>query len=117
MPPLLEREIAYQRLKRLLLSGRLRPEEPLSERGLAARLRLGRMPVREVQREGTRLHQALVRAAGNRELARIYQALDARIALSLRLTAEHRPARSREANGEHLEILSGPPRPASSRRR
>lgn len=156
--PLLDREIACQRLKRLLLAGRLRPDQPLSERGLAARLCLGRMPVREALRalaaeallRISRGRGAFVRTLGLDEVREVYetrQALDARIALSLRLTAEHRPARSREANGGHLEILaavrrgdaegaerrmrehlaravaaraeilSGPPRPASSRRR
>ena len=178
---MLGRDRAYKRLRQLLLSGRLRPEEPLSERGLAERLGMGRMPirealkdlakeglvriargrgafvrqltldevrdiyetrqalegmaarlvslrgvtpelravgerlrrlqdqpqadVREVQREGTDFHMALVEASRNRELARIYRTLDAQIALSLRLTAEYQPSRSWQANQEHLDVL------------
>jgi DNA-binding GntR family transcriptional regulator len=178
---MLGRDRAYTRLRQLLLSGRLPPDEPLSERGLAERLGMGRMPirealkalssdgliriargrgafirrltldevrdiyetrqalegmaarlaslrgvtpalravgerlrrlreqprkdVREVQREGTNFHLALVEASRNRELARIYHALDAQIALSLRLTAEYRPSRSWQANEEHLQVL------------
>ncbi len=64
-----------------------------------------RSDVRVVQREGTRFHLALVEASRNRELARIYHGLDAQIALSLRLTAAHQPARSWQANEEHLEVL------------
>lgn len=61
--------------------------------------------VREVQREGTNFHLTLVEASRNRELARIYHALDAQIALSLRLTAEYQSSRSWQANEEHLEVL------------
>ena len=178
---MLARDLAYQQLRKILLSGSLSPDEPLSERGLAERLNVGRMPVREalkelekdrlvrivrgrgsfirqltidevrdiyetrqalegmaarlatlrgvttellaverrmkeleifndaeireVQEAGIQFHDEVVRASCNRELICIYHTLDARIALSLRLTAELKPSRSRVANGEHLKIL------------
>jgi DNA-binding GntR family transcriptional regulator len=42
---------AYLRLKGLILNGSLVPSEPLSERQLAARLNVSRMPVREALRK------------------------------------------------------------------
>ena len=47
----LERERAYDSLIRLLLGGGFGPGQPLSERGLAKQLGIGRTPVREALRD------------------------------------------------------------------
>lgn len=44
---LLSRQKAYAEIRNLIRSGTLTPQEPLSERHLAERLNIGRMPIRE----------------------------------------------------------------------
>jgi len=48
---MLARTVAYQRLRKILLSGEMTQDEPLSERRLSEQLEMGRMPVREALKE------------------------------------------------------------------
>jgi DNA-binding GntR family transcriptional regulator len=48
---MLARTVAYQRLRKILLSGEIAQDEPLSERRLSEQLEMGRMPVREALKE------------------------------------------------------------------
>ena len=48
---MLARTVAYERLRRILLSGEVAQDEPLSERRLSEQLGMGRMPVREALKE------------------------------------------------------------------
>ncbi|MDA7948221.1 MAG: GntR family transcriptional regulator [Hyphomicrobiaceae bacterium] len=49
--PQLERERAYDKLIRLILSGSFAPGDPISERGLSEKLKIGRTPIREALRD------------------------------------------------------------------
>jgi DNA-binding GntR family transcriptional regulator len=76
---------AYLRLKGLILNGSLVPSEPLSERQLAARLNVSRMPVREALRklendgllEIVPFRGAFVRHLGLAEVRDVYEARQA----------------------------------------
>lgn len=48
--PSLDRETAYLRIRKLIMSGTLKPDEALSERGLSVDLGVGRTPIREAIR-------------------------------------------------------------------
>jgi DNA-binding GntR family transcriptional regulator len=60
----------------------------------------------EIQRVGSRFHDAIFESARNRHLSRIYNGLRDQIGLTLRMTRDHHDdARIRATIAEHLEIL------------
>jgi DNA-binding GntR family transcriptional regulator len=172
---------AYDRLKRMILSGRFKNDEVLSERGLAATLSVSRVPVREaikelereglltvvprsgvlirrltadevrelyevrqaiecmaaylcaarksdiavaamcrrlqqlakggratshaaIQKASADFHRMLFDVAGNSQLRSVYETIEPRIQLNLRLTAVHDTSRIEQALREHIQI-------------
>lgn len=114
---MLGRERAYQRLRQLLLSGRLRPEDPLSERALAERLRMGRMPIREALKalatEGliqiARGRGAFIRRLTLEEVREVYEARQAVEGMGARLASLRGVTPELKAAGERLRRLRDHP--------
>jgi DNA-binding GntR family transcriptional regulator len=169
----------YSKLKNMILSGQFKPNTGLSERSLAARLSVSRVPVREaiklleregllivvprsgilvrrlsieevcelyevrqaiegmaaflsagsrraeiveirkqlekldaarnidhaaIQRASTAFHRKLFELCGNSQLRAIYESVEPKIDLNLRLTAVHGPERVEQALRAHLKI-------------
>lgn len=174
-------EKAYDKLKRMILSGRFKNDEALSERSLAAMLSVSRVPVREaikeleregllivvprsgilirrlslnevrelyevrqalegmaaflcatckqnspmkgmrerlealaaegrdvdhaaIQRASSDFHRMMFDLAGNSQLQAVYETLEPRIVLNLRITAVHDTGRVEQALEEHIGI-------------
>jgi len=172
---------AYDKLKWMILSGRFKSDEVLSERSLAASLSVSRVPVREavkelereglliivprsgilirrltldevrelyelrqaiegmaaylcasrkpdgrvkamreklqalaaageavrhaaIQKASAAFHRLLLEVAGNSQLQAVYETIEPRIQLNLRLTAVHDTSRIEQALDEHLQI-------------
>lgn len=68
-------------------------------------LNAGTADLVQLQAIGTDFHDAMCRAARNRELVAIYGTLSRKIALSMRLSRRHDPDRIRASAQEHLDIL------------
>lgn len=182
MPAMTLSDRVYQKLKSLILSGRYSPDTVLSERSLATKLSVSRVPVREaikaleregllivipysgilirrlsidevrdlyevrqaiegmaaylcarspqrakivqmrkrlqdldtgpdfnhaaIQRASSAFHRTLFDLGGNSQLRLIYEGIEPKIDLNLRLTAVHAPERVEEALHEHLGIAA-----------
>lgn len=181
VPPMHLSEKAYDKLKTMILSGRFKNDEALSERGLAALLSVSRVPVREaikeleregllivvprsgifirrlsldevrelyevrqavegmatflcaereqdgtvkamreklealaadgkamnhaaIQKASAAFHSMLFKVAGNSQLQSVYETIEPRIQLNLRLTAVHDTKRIEQALHEHIKI-------------
>lgn len=91
------RSVAYTRLKRMILTARLRPGAPLVERDLAAQLGISRTPIREaiarLTAEGLIIRRPrrayLVTAMGAEQVAGLYAVREALEALAVRLAVEN----------------------------
>jgi DNA-binding GntR family transcriptional regulator len=114
---MLGRERAYQRLRQLLLSGRLHPDEPLSERVLAERLHMGRMPIREalkeLAKEGlvhiARSRGAFVRQLTLDEIREVYEARQAVEGMGARLASLRGVTPELQAAGARMRSLRDHP--------
>lgn len=173
-------EKAYDKLKRMILSGRFKGDETLSERSFAALLNVSRVPVREaikeleregllivvprsgilirrlsldevrelyevrqavegmaaflcaarkpsdavtamrarlealaadaidhaaIQRASAAFHRMLFDVSGNSQLRAVYETIEPRIDLNLRITAVHDTGRIEQALDEHIRIV------------
>jgi DNA-binding GntR family transcriptional regulator len=99
-PKSLDRERAYRKLVDLILSGKLTENTPLSERGLAESLELGRTPIREaikdLVREGVLdthpTRGTFIRPLSLLDLQELYQIRYALEGLAAFLAAERGPS-------------------------
>lgn len=113
----LDRDTAYDQLVNLILSGKLSDSTPISERGLAALLNLGRTPIREAIRDLIRegvfeSHAArgtFIRAPSLQDMREIYQVRFAIEGLACILAAEHEPtAELKQYRDEFRVALQAP---------
>ena len=102
-----ERDRAYRGLLELILGGDIDPSEPLSERGLAEALAIGRTPVREALRDLARdgilevrpARGTYLRPSSTLDVREIYEVRQALEELAARLAAERGPSADLAAYG------------------
>jgi DNA-binding GntR family transcriptional regulator len=100
-----ERDRAYRSLLELILAGSLDPSEPLSERGLAETLEVGRTPVREALRDLARDGILEVRPARGTYL-RPLSAVDVREIYEVRVALEGLAAELAARRGPTPELAA-----------
>lgn len=111
--PTLDRDQAYARIRDLIVSGALDNDQPLSERGLAENLGLGRTPVREALKTLARdgllqivpMRGTFVRQLSLADLREIYQIRLALEGMAASLAAEHGPTDALRACAARLRAL------------
>lgn len=110
---------AYERLRGLILDGEVGPGDAFSERQLAERLSLGRMPVREALRELVKDglleslpgRGTLVRHLSANELQEIYEARQAIEGMTAFLAAKRGPTPALKAFRARFDALLETPDP------
>jgi DNA-binding GntR family transcriptional regulator len=111
--PVTDRDQAYARIQEMIDDGTLVPEQPLSERGLAETLGLGRTPVREALRALARdrllevvpTRGTFVRTPTLDEMRETYEIRVALEGMAAYLAAERGPSPRLLACGERLREL------------
>ncbi|MCW2308499.1 GntR family transcriptional regulator [Rhodobium gokarnense] len=109
-----ERDRAYHRLIDLIFSAKLDPAKPLSERKLAERLDMGRMPVREalrqLEREGVvevkPARGTFVRQLTSEDLVDTYRVRAALECLGSELAAKNGVTPALKAHGSTLRMMA-----------
>ena len=113
-PQPLDRERAYQGIAELIAKSKLDPGEPVTERGLAEQLGIGRTPIREAIRELVRdgaleVHPArgtCVRANSLQDLGELFDVRHALEGLAVYRAAEFGPTEKLSAYGHRLRSVS-----------
>ena len=114
--PLLDRELAYQKISDLVTKGKIGPGEAITERGLSEQLCLGRMPVREAIRELVRdgvleSHPARgtsVRSVSLQDLSDLFDLRHALESLATYRAAELGPTLELSSYGKQLRTALSP---------
>lgn len=109
----LDRERAYQGIAELIAESKLDPGEPVTERGLAEQLGIGRTPIREAIRELVRdgaleVHPArgtCVRAISLQDLGELFDVRHALEGLAVYRAAELGPTEKLSAYGHRLRSV------------
>jgi DNA-binding GntR family transcriptional regulator len=112
---LLQRDDAYSRIRDLVMSGTLAPDEPLSERGLSVLLDLGRTPVREALKALAQdglltihpMRGTFVRQLSFDDLREIHELRLALEGMAAYLAAARGPTEALSACAEDLRRLQG----------
>src|SRR5690606_23394135 len=107
------RDQAYKLLLDMVISGELRPEEPLSERKLAERLSMGRTPVREalraLVRDGVVESQVgrgtFVRRLSSDDVRAVYQVRQALEGMAAFLAAKNGPTKTLMGLGMQMKYM------------
>ena len=118
-----ESDRAYGRIVELIFGGGADPAKPLSERKLAERLGIGRMPVREalrkLEREGVvevkPARGTFIRTVSADDLSEVYELREALECLATRLAATHGPSPALQNCGARLRVMSRDPSAFTSR--
>ena len=113
MPASLERDRAYSRLRDLVISGEFPPDQPLSERSLSSRLKLGRTPVREALRALAKdglltihpMRGTFVRQMSFDDLREIHELRLALEGMAAYLAATHGPTEALRSCAAELRLL------------
>jgi DNA-binding GntR family transcriptional regulator len=113
--PSLQRDDAYARIRDLIVGHAVAPDEPLSERGLAEMLGIGRTPVREALKALTRdgllvvhpMRGTFVRQLSFDDLREIHEMRLALEGLAAFLAASHGPSEELSGCAAKLRKLDG----------